>query len=383
MTLANLARLNVPDTAAQATATATVNGGFITGATVTSQGNGYVTPPTITVNGPNGSGAILNPIIVGTKLIGVTVQNPGSSYSLPTLSVSAPGLYQQQVFTGDNVFIRPLSIQGIEVGSDLLNIIGTRLRLLENDAIFSRLPDYINRFDDQSIVQSLRKSQYDIGLPFAQTDSGIFPGVQTSLPGSFSGNQGGSYEFGGINNFVLKIAGKNGHSLGSGHSVHMTWYYEDETEAAQVMPNGNGGFEFDNRIIDDFVQTNPHPDKLVSHIRFISNNSGQKQWDVNTVSIATPGIVTFNLKNEDILSLQDAKQFIVHLGLTEGTAKPRIPIEISLGDQTFQIANAGELITLPDNFPSSISISLIPLVHGEPFSPFTQGVSAYILRPAP
>ena len=103
-TLANLAQLNVPDTAAQATATAQVTAGFITAVTITFQGNGYTTLPQITVTDSTGSGAVLTPIVSGTKVIGITVSNPGSGYTSPAVSVAVPQAYRSQTFQGDNTF---------------------------------------------------------------------------------------------------------------------------------------------------------------------------------------------------------------------------------------------------------------------------------------
>ena len=127
MTLAtNFALLNVPDTSTQATAVAIMNGGFITGVTVTGQGNGYTAPPTITITDPAGSGAVLNPIISNSKLIGITVSNPGTGYTAPLLSVSAPPPFRRQIFAGDNAFTGNNTFSGD--GSGLTNL-GTVLYL--------------------------------------------------------------------------------------------------------------------------------------------------------------------------------------------------------------------------------------------------------------
>ena len=121
MTLAtNFALLNVPDTSTQATAVAIMNGGFITGVTVTGQGNGYTAPPTITITDPAGSGAVLNPIISNSKLIGITISNPGTGYTAPLLSVSAPPPFRRQIFAGDNAFTGNNTFSGD--GSGLTNL---------------------------------------------------------------------------------------------------------------------------------------------------------------------------------------------------------------------------------------------------------------------
>lgn len=103
--LTNYAQFNVPDTSAQAGATANVAGGFITGISVTNQGNGYVTNPIVTITDVSGSGAVLTAIVVGYKVVGVTVSNPGSGYSAsPIVNISAPPRFGRQTFSSDNYF---------------------------------------------------------------------------------------------------------------------------------------------------------------------------------------------------------------------------------------------------------------------------------------
>ena len=80
----NISRLNVPNTATPATGLPTVTSGFITGATVTSSGLGYGAPPTVTVNDTTGSGAVITANVSGGKVVGLTVQNPGTGYSSRT-----------------------------------------------------------------------------------------------------------------------------------------------------------------------------------------------------------------------------------------------------------------------------------------------------------
>lgn len=79
----------------QATATATISGGAITGVTVTNQGAGYVAAPTITVvNDPRdttGSGAVLTTTLTGAGTVtAVVCTNPGTALTaVPTLSFSS------------------------------------------------------------------------------------------------------------------------------------------------------------------------------------------------------------------------------------------------------------------------------------------------------
>ncbi len=104
-TSSNLARLTVPNTAMTATGTATVTSGFITSANVTNGGAGYTTPPTVTVNDPTGSGAVLTASITAGVVTSVTVQNPGSGYSAgASLTLSSPPSNSFQTFVTPNFF---------------------------------------------------------------------------------------------------------------------------------------------------------------------------------------------------------------------------------------------------------------------------------------
>lgn len=55
--------------------------GFVVGFTLTDGGSGYTDAPVLTVKDSTGTGAILKPIFANGKVTGVTVMNPGRSYS--------------------------------------------------------------------------------------------------------------------------------------------------------------------------------------------------------------------------------------------------------------------------------------------------------------
>lgn len=76
---------------ATATATAITSGGFVTIINVTFGGNGYVTPPAVTISGGGGSGAVATANLSSGVVTSVTVNNPGSGYtSVPTVTIAAP-----------------------------------------------------------------------------------------------------------------------------------------------------------------------------------------------------------------------------------------------------------------------------------------------------
>jgi hypothetical protein len=77
----------------QATATATVTSGFITGITVTDGGGGYTSAPVVTIADATGSGAIAVAQVSGGVVTNISIQNAGSGYSSsPTVTIASPPL---------------------------------------------------------------------------------------------------------------------------------------------------------------------------------------------------------------------------------------------------------------------------------------------------
>jgi len=141
---ANIPRLNVATTAVQATGSPIVTAGFITGATVTSGGTGYVTAPTVTVNDSTGSNAVLAAdISAGGIVTNLTVQNAGSGYSADaTLAIDPPPSNAYQVFAGSNYF------SGVNLLTNVNNVVagnfsgnGGGLVNLDASALAGTVPD--------------------------------------------------------------------------------------------------------------------------------------------------------------------------------------------------------------------------------------------------
>jgi formylglycine-generating enzyme required for sulfatase activity len=79
------------DTPRTATATATVMNGFLVAITVTDGGAGYPVPPTVTISGGGGSGAIAEAAVSNGTVITITVKLAGWGYtSVPQVVISAP-----------------------------------------------------------------------------------------------------------------------------------------------------------------------------------------------------------------------------------------------------------------------------------------------------
>ncbi len=91
----NYTKVNVvidsPAVSTRATATATLGaGGSIASLTLTNGGWRYTTPPTVTITGGAGTGATATAAISAGKVTGFTITAPGTGYTTPTVSISAP-----------------------------------------------------------------------------------------------------------------------------------------------------------------------------------------------------------------------------------------------------------------------------------------------------
>jgi hypothetical protein len=80
----------VEDIGAAATATFTEVGGSYTAPVVTSGGTGYIVPPKITPTGATGSGAVLQAVLTGGVVTGITIISPGTGYTTATATIEAP-----------------------------------------------------------------------------------------------------------------------------------------------------------------------------------------------------------------------------------------------------------------------------------------------------
>ena len=97
--------LNPANTRTPASGVPVVTSGFLAGATVTSGGSGYTTPPTVTVNDATGSGATVVAVVSGGSVAGLEVQTAGKNYSAgATLTIGAPPSNASQTFLGTNFF---------------------------------------------------------------------------------------------------------------------------------------------------------------------------------------------------------------------------------------------------------------------------------------
>ena len=74
----------------QATATATVTAGFVTGITVTESGGGYVGAPAVTITDATGTGAAAVAQVSGGVVTNISIQNAGSGYSAAAMVTIAP-----------------------------------------------------------------------------------------------------------------------------------------------------------------------------------------------------------------------------------------------------------------------------------------------------
>ncbi|HAV62363.1 MAG TPA: hypothetical protein DCY13_08375, partial [Verrucomicrobiales bacterium] len=79
------------ETSVQATATATVTGGFVTSITVNNPGAGYVVAPQVTIRDATGVGAVATAALSGGQISAIAVNNAGTGYSAsPTVAIDPP-----------------------------------------------------------------------------------------------------------------------------------------------------------------------------------------------------------------------------------------------------------------------------------------------------
>ena len=86
--------IDAPGVAATATATTSggIDGGPLTGISLTSGGSGYATPPAVTIIGGGGSGATATATISAGVVTGITLTSAGTGYtSDPAVTIAPPG----------------------------------------------------------------------------------------------------------------------------------------------------------------------------------------------------------------------------------------------------------------------------------------------------
>ncbi len=110
-----------------ATASATITGSFVTSINVTDGGNGYVSPPAVTLSGGGGSGATATANVSGGRVTSITVNNAGSGYTAPpAVSVAPPpdDIHYTTYWSNDGTSLdgsEPSAAVGVNVVNGLFN----------------------------------------------------------------------------------------------------------------------------------------------------------------------------------------------------------------------------------------------------------------------
>src|SRR6266850_1000440 len=117
------------NTSRQATATANVNGGFVTSYNVIDGGSGYSTAPAVTISGGGGSGATATASVSGGAVTGIAANNPGSGYtSTPTVAIAAPpnSLFYTTYWSNDGTSVagsEPSAVVSLSVANGLFMVV--------------------------------------------------------------------------------------------------------------------------------------------------------------------------------------------------------------------------------------------------------------------
>ena len=212
------------NTSRQATATAFVNSGFVTGYNVTDGGSGYPSPPAVTVSGGGGSGATATASASGGAVTGIAANNPGSGYtSTPLVTIAAPPstLSYTTYWSNDGTSVagsEPSAAVSLSVANGLFTVVlgdTTLANMMTISASLFTQPnlqvriwfnDGVSGFAALNPVQNLTPTPYAIFAGSASNLSGTLGPAQLSgnysgavtlnntannLTGTFTGNGGG------------------------------------------------------------------------------------------------------------------------------------------------------------------------------------------------
>jgi trimeric autotransporter adhesin len=184
---------------ANSTATATANapsGGYITGYVVTYGGNGYVTPPTVTISGGGGSGAAAHANISGGVVTSITVDNTGNGgyTSPPTVTIDPPpaNITYTTYWSNDGTSVagsEPNAAVSVAVTNGLFTVtlgdtntanmaaIDSSLFMQPNLQLRIWFNDGVNGFAALNPVQNLTPAPYAVTAVFANSASNLVSGL--------------------------------------------------------------------------------------------------------------------------------------------------------------------------------------------------------------
>lgn len=197
----------------QATATATISGGFVTIYTVTFGGSGYTVAPAVTISGGGGSGASATAHLTGGAVTSITVNNPGNgSYTTaPTVSIAPPpaNIAYTTYWSNDGTSSagsEPAAAVGVSVASGLFTVglgdtalanmagINASLFLQPNLQLRIWFNDGLSGFAALSPVQSLTPTPYAAfanRATSAATATNATSAITATTANSFTGSLSG------------------------------------------------------------------------------------------------------------------------------------------------------------------------------------------------
>jgi hypothetical protein len=303
---ANLARLNVPNTASQATGVPVITSGFITSANVTYGGSGYVTPPTVTVNASVGSGAIITAGISGGSVVVLNVLSAGSGYtSGATLTIGPPPSNGYQVFASTNYFVNANFLtNGNNVFAGSLN--GNATTATSANSFSGALSGDVTGTQDATVVSSVGGQSADnvaTGVLAANTatstntankivardGSGNFSAGTVSLSGGlnlptttaasgiiYSGGNRFLHSYGSVNFFAGQNAG----------NFTLTGFGDTGTGYGALANDTTGSFNTANGYQALGANTNGGLNTAVGYSALSANASGNNNTAIGTFALA-------------------------------------------------------------------------------------------------
>jgi hypothetical protein len=312
--------------ATQATATAQLTGTFVTSCTVVNPGNGYVTPPAVTLIGGGGSNATATAMISGGAVTNITINNSGAGYATaPSVLIAPPPplLAFVSYWSNDGTSFNgsePVSAVSVGVTNGLFTVVlgdPTAGMVTMDSSLFASQPnlqlriwfnDGLNGSAVLSPVQNLTPTPYAIEA--------------LSAPASALTSIGNSNGFG---NFFV----------GSSGNATTTGFYNTADGFNSMTSDKNGSYNTALGSYSLFLNTNGVNNTAIGYQALYNNTSGSQNTAEGTYALY--GNTTGNNNTAvgyNALGPLNTGSWNIAIGRDAGTA-------INTGTNNIDIGNAG------------------------------------------
>jgi hypothetical protein len=340
----------------QATATANLSGQFVVGYNVTFGGNGYVTPPAVTVSGGGGSGATAHATISGGMVTSVQPDSAGSGYTSPptvTIAPPPPNISFTTFWSNDNTSVagsEPSAAVSVPVSNGLFTVVLGDTTLANMAAIDASVflnqklqlriwfSDDVNPFAALDPPQDLTPTPYAL---FAQTAGTV---INNSVTAASIASGQVVKSLNGLKDAVNLVASTNVTLRTNGNNLSLsagpwllngssTFYNGGNVGIGTTTPNAPLHIASDANSVMTLQDTGPNSTQS-GYVSFRNGNLTETAW----VGFGTPGDPDFSVVNArsggDIVLLP----FFGNVGI--GTATPQARLDVR-GD--IRLGSSGQL----------------------------------------